>query len=599
MGIKAHFNQPKILNIVAFLPTSINQVENNDKDFQIFEWMEYHDSRLFLPIILNENGEKVLCKKCFCEYCKMWINSKFKSYFLNQHLQSHNHLNNIELRNYQQDANKSAVNSIVTKINLILHILLEGKPISNIESPFFQIICPELPNRHTLTRAVLQMIEPFKKVIIDQLKNTQNLYLCVDEWTDKLKRSFLGVTAQGVCANDVKKSVIFFQQINPAKVDGAFLQETIFNLIHDFGIEQNFNGIISDNAGNMISAFDNEVFHRKCCLAHTLNLIIKDIHLLFKDKMDILDQVRMKTKNSSIFSKICQTLNCPISKLPSYSETRWYSLYNLIHNFNISIDCIKYLYSEKNCQIPFSDDDVQFFQEFEIFLKYIKEAIELFESEKFGQISKAFFELHSMKDSVMRFVENSLFLHQKAEDIKSSIESRIQMIYSSWGNVIYAAALLNPDPMYSEYLTEEQRNLGKEYIELFMEENNANVESVKTAETSSQRDYIYNHEINMNCQRNELETFLSFKSLKNCSLIDYWNENKTLFPFLSKVVFKILSAPTSSASIERSFSLAKELLGNKQLRMNKELVESRMLFIGNKELFEHFFKEIFTFIFAH
>lgn len=71
------------------------------------------------------------------------------------------------------------------------------------------------------------------------------------------------------------------------------------------------------------------------------------------------------------------------------------------------------------------------------------------------------------------------------------------------------------------------------------EENNTYVESKKNAENSLQRDYIYNHDIHMNCQRDELEIFLSFKSSKNYRLIDYWNENKALLPFLSKVAFII------------------------------------------------------------
>lgn len=54
---------------------------------------------------------------------------------------------------------------------------------------------------------------------------------------------------------------------------------------------------------------------------------------------------------------------------------------------------------------------------------------------------------------------------------------------------------------------------------------------------------------------------------------------------------KLLSIPTSSASIERVFSKAKELLGVKQLRMNEDLVEKRMIILGNKDLFEELFDE--------
>ena len=80
-------------------------------------------------------------------------------------------------------------------------------------------------------------------------------------------------------------------------------------------------------------------------------------------------------------------------------------------------------------------------------------------------------------------------------------------------------------------------------------------------------------------------------------MINYWNQHSEQFPRLSKVAIIILSIPTSSAGIERVFSLAKELMGNKQLRMNKELIETRMLILGNSDLFENFFKENFHIIF--
>lgn len=76
----------------------------------------------------------------------------------------------------------------------------------------------------------------------------------------------------------------------------------------------------------MISAFDNELFKKKCCIAHTLSFVVKNIHDLFIDKIKILDDVRELTKNSSMFFKICETMECPIKKLPSYLETRVNSL---------------------------------------------------------------------------------------------------------------------------------------------------------------------------------------------------------------------------------------------------------------------------------
>ena len=99
-------------------------------------------------------------------------------------------------------------------------------------------------------------------------------------------------------------------------------------------------------------------------------------------------------------------------------------------------------------------------------------------------------------------------------------------------------------------------------------------------ETSSQREYLASHPLTLT-YFNELDLFLQQSPIKE----------------LSKVAIIFLSIPTSSARIERVFSLVKELMGNKQLRMNKKLIETRMLILGNSDLFENFFKENFHIIF--
>ena len=38
------------------------------------------------------------------------------------------------------------------------------------------------------------------------------VYLCVDEWTDKLKRNFLGITAQGILNNTIQNRIIYFKK---------------------------------------------------------------------------------------------------------------------------------------------------------------------------------------------------------------------------------------------------------------------------------------------------------------------------------------------------------------------------------------------------
>lgn len=115
----------------------------------------------------------------------------------------------------------------------------------------------------------------------------------------------------------------------------------------------------------MVSAFDGAPFNRKCCIAHTINLILQDLHQLFNDAIKLIDQIISKIKNSTLYSNICKELNHPILKIHSYSPTRWYSLYNCIHDFNISKKCIETFLSIKKISIEMTEYQNNFFIEFE------------------------------------------------------------------------------------------------------------------------------------------------------------------------------------------------------------------------------------------
>lgn len=594
--IKRNFVKVENEEITKILPSVAGNSDDTDKTYKVIEWYEFKDNKIYMPL-LEIDESLIFSKRCYCGFCKSWINSRYKVYFIDQHLNTDNHNMNVQLREYQENDECGAGNANFVGINIILHILLEAKPISNVESRFFTCLCPNLPNRDALTKAILNLTGPFKEILKKVVSSMSTCYLCIDEWSDKMKRNFLGVTAHGIIENQNVKNVIYFRKINPMKVTGQFLQDIVKQILKEYNIENNFNGIISDNASNMISGFDNDFFKRRCCISHTLNLILKDIHDMFLNKINILDSVRARTKNSSLFAKTCEFMGSTISKLPSYSTTRWNSLHDLIHSFNMTNECIKTFYDQKKLDIPFDQTDEEFFQEFELLLKYFRDSIDMFESDKFGQICKAQFELKSLKESVLRFIKNSEFFKEHAKDIESSINQRLEMINESWGDEIYAAAFLHPNHIFSNILSENEQEKGINYLHHLLSELSDEEESNPfQGETSSQKEYLITHPI-INEKVDELQVFLQQSPSKECNLLEYWNRHSEQFPKLSKIAIKILSIPTSSAGIERVFSIAKELLGNKQLRMNKELVEIRMLILGNQEIFEDFFKENLKIIF--
>ena len=361
--VELNFVPVENVSLYSSLPTQTD-LDLSGNQYDISDWMELPDSKIYLPII-EKDGNSTYYSKCYCHYCNAWINSKYKIYYLDQHISRESHSKNVQIRDCQTKIHQAVGTDSYNAKNLILYILLAGKPISNIETQFFSNICSQLPNRHNLTSIINSMILPFKEKIKDILIKMPIVFICVDEWTDKIRRNFLGVTAHGLINGSIESFIISFQKIKAEKVTGDYLQNKLGFLIQDLNIIENFGGIISDNATNMVSAFNNDIYKRKCCIAHTLNLIIQDIYKLFNEQLKILKPLHTKTKKSTVYSNICKNANNSISKISSYCPTRWYSLYEAVHSFNVSILCLLQFLNVKKIQIPFNEEHINFFKELE------------------------------------------------------------------------------------------------------------------------------------------------------------------------------------------------------------------------------------------
>ena len=92
-------------------------------------------------------------------------------------------------------------------------------------------------------------------------------------------------------------------------------------------------------------------------------------------------------------------------------------------------------------------------------------------------------------------------------------------------------------------------------------------------------------------KKNEIEEYLSTDSdgvFKNTVAMDYkpllwWSDNEHRFPRLSRMALQYLGCPASSASAERTFSLAGRLFSDLRQSMKDVSLEERMWAKINRE----------------
>lgn len=265
----------------------------------------------------------------------------------------------------------------------------------------------------------------------------------------------------------------------------------------------------------------------------------------------------------------------------------------MIHSFNISYRIVLEFLGNK-IEDYFDVKDFFFYQEFELLIEYFKDSIQLFEKNEFGQVAKIHTELYTLKDTIKTVIQNSQHLKQYQQKIEDIMDARFDIIYKSYDKLVFASAILHPNPLYSSFISPSEKNIGSDLIRNLIKiekQNDENyVESNTTlqGETKSQKDFLIRNKIIID-EVDELKNYFQQSPAREKDPMKYWTERKEQFPYLYKVALKILSIPTSSASIERFFSKVKELLGDKQLKTNEDLLEARMIVIGNKKEFHDFF----------
>ena len=76
----------------------------------------------------------------------------------------------------------------------------------------FTQINPNFPNPQSLTNSIIMITNHFMQTIKQITPKIDVCYLRVDEWTDKVKRNFLGIAPQGLINDKFDKKVVCFKK---------------------------------------------------------------------------------------------------------------------------------------------------------------------------------------------------------------------------------------------------------------------------------------------------------------------------------------------------------------------------------------------------
>ena len=321
-------------------------------------------------VVRNEDKSKAICMTCNEVVSRGGNNPKhFNTTNLRKHLQSHakeykafcekeatkNEEGKLKKANFKQLTLQSVAEkrkpypSDHPRVKLLTYrvaemISIDLQPFSLVEANGFIRLVAEtrfvLPSRRYLSEVVIPEIHAKTKFkVTELLRSTNYISMTTDIWTStNCHHSFLSLTAHFVIPQTMEKKDVMLSawQFDESHT-GANISAAILSRIQEWDIEEKIVCILRDNAANMVSGLNIANITSLPCLAHTLQLIIKDGVLLQQSVVQLLSCARSLVGHYhrsnvafNTFRQIQAQLNLPQHVLIQDVATRWNSSYYML-----------------------------------------------------------------------------------------------------------------------------------------------------------------------------------------------------------------------------------------------------------------------------
>ncbi|XP_065315835.1 uncharacterized protein LOC135924669 [Gordionus sp. m RMFG-2023] len=500
----------------------------------------------------------------------------------------------------------------------------------NTLQPNMKIIC-----RQTLTSRISKYFVQMKDILIEKLLEPNYVCTTADCWT-AFNRSYIGITVHWIDVEKLERrsAILACQRLQGRHTYDA-ISKALTAVFKEFHIQNKNICTITDNASNFskafrvfscpsiimeedsvsdieyisiedimsssgLSSYDINDFdylpkHRRCS-CHTLNLVAtqdanklllnnegyRKVYNLAISKCQRLWNLQNKSGPSA--ELILKKLH---SQLPYPAITRWGSFYKSLAKILSFLNQVPVEFDSlcdelKLCR--FTSDDRDFIKEYCSIMRPVSKAIDILEGEKYMYLG---YYTPTITQIIicMADVQVLKYCQPLKDTILASIEKRFNNLYDN-DNII--ASILHPLFKTDWPWIRQERNKAKK-------EEILNLINTLIPQSESQT--------NESCSKPTSLDVVGFFDLKRQNILDnelienfIKSNNNTFslyndFPKLKLLFIKYNVVLTSSAPVERLFSLGKLIFGDKRARLLDNNFEINLLLKANKHLLDSNFYE--------
>lgn len=446
-----------------------------------------------------------------------------------------------------------------------------------------------VPRRRVVDSRIRAIYSDVSEAIKQKLETASAVGFSTDAWTSRAVDSYITMTAHYIDQNWILQTVCLSTVKVVERHTAEHLSASVHEEINKWAVTDKISGVVHDNASNIVKTMQDlyvtEGIMSIRCAAHTLQLSInKGLHLeecstIVQKAADIVSAFNHSYTRMHILEEKLQALSLPTLKLIQRCPTRWNSTFNMLERLHILRSGITAALSDRS-----------------IFKSSIAAKLEMCEDE-WLKISDLVTVLHPLQQATTVLCADKTITLSLVRPIIHSVINRHLAIKDTDSTMILSFKLcvavdltdrfhmkdpgddseyiVKPEQMAS-FLDPRYKNLNAEPSDYIREcirrevrkriELNSNIDnddrSHKEVRTTV-LDFLLGSTVNNG--EDEFSKYLSEPQIDhNLNPSAWWQAHEASFPAISKTAKQILCIPASSASSERVFSSAGNIVSAKR-----------------------------------
>lgn len=433
------------------------------------------------------------------------------------------------------------------------------------------------------------------KRIKEEVRDSSFVTVVLDHWSSHDVKSYIGVIFEYLTPKFVYKSQLIDFEI-VGEHGAMYTFDTLKDQLKEFRVLTKLGGIVGDSTAAMKKTLEITSKETKCfdhlCFCHILQLCINDGldsegNVLLKKALAALKKIVEFSRSSGKFLEFFRKRLAEDGKKfitpKQHNKTRWDSVFLMLESMVFYLDdynrALKvYGIQNRNSSVPQALSNSEQLVIFKIYsiLGMLRNVT--LQSQVTTTSISALIPLCSYIEKCIILCEkdSNNYVKQFGADFKRGFERRICFHYKTeenWKDQYVIATFL--DVTYKDFLQklENYDTLKQQFIDTVNITSSFSstipLPTKKIPKFSMQSMiHVVHHEEDLmvyfgqqhDPQTSEVLEFILDSNIDNLPILEWWNKKKKVYPQLAVLARKFLCIPISSASIERTFSHAKQIL---------------------------------------